>query len=336
LAIIDKTGPMAHDIPDNAPIHGFKAGQVRYALPVLLRLCRSLKPDTDVSTLPHLNLGLIAGKVFFPSHTGLIVREANTPSLRLRHTSYPRLYRFLYRTLYPHADRIICNAVYVKKDLESTFAISPQKINVISNPVDVERISRAKLDGPKRYPAQGRHLVAVGRLNRQKGFDLLLKAFHHALQEVPDLQLTIVGDGPDESYLRGMANELGVSTAVTFEGYQENPYPFMAQADLLVSSSRWEGLPNVVLEALACGTPVVAFDCPGGTQEIIRNEENGWLVPTGDTDSLGDKIVELMAQKKYARRRDLLPATFFCDNVVRAYENLLMESSKLKAHSSKP
>jgi glycosyltransferase involved in cell wall biosynthesis len=124
-----------------------------------------------------------------------------------------------------------------------------------------------------------------------------------------------------------------MSTAVTFEGYQENPYPFMAQADLLVSSSRWEGLPNVVLEALACGTPVVAFDCPGGTREIIRDEENGWLVPSEDWASLGEKIAELMIEKKYEGRRDLLPSPFLCENVVRAYEELLIESSQLTAHS---
>ncbi len=333
LAIIDQTGPMAHDVPANVPVHGFKGGQVRYALPGLLYLCRSLKPDTVISTLPHLNLCLIAGKVFFPSHTRLIVREANTPSLRLPHTGYPRAYRFLYRTLYPRADRIVCNAVYVKKDLEKTFAIKSQKIKVIYNPVDLERISRAKLDGPKRYPSQGRHLVAVGRLNRQKGFDLLLKAFHQALQKVPDLHLTIVGDGPDESSLRATADELGMSTAIRFEGYQENPYPFMAQADLLVSSSRWEGLPNVVLEALACGTPVLAFDCPGGTREIIRDEANGWLVRAEDWVSLGAKIVELMVQKRHEGQRELLPAAFLCDKVVKAYENLLIESSKLTAHS---
>ena len=335
LAIIDKTGPMGHDIPGDVPIHSLKAGRVRYALSGLLSLCRSLRPDTVFSTLPHLNLCLIAGKVFFPSHTSLIVREANTPSLRLQHTGHPRLYRFLYQTLYPHADCILCNAVYVKKDLERTFAFRPRKINVIPNPVDVERISQAKLDGPRRYLAEGRNLVAVGRLDHQKGFDLLLKAFHHTLQKVPDLHLTIVGDGPDKSLLRGIADELNIASAVAFEGYQENPYPFMAQADLLVSSSRWEGLPNVVLEALACGTPVVAFDCPGGTGEIIRDKENGWLVPAEDCVALGEKIADVMARRKYEGRRDLLPSAFLCHHVVRAYEKLLMERSKVKAQSSK-
>jgi glycosyltransferase involved in cell wall biosynthesis len=321
---------MAHEIPDNVPVHGFKAAQVRYALPGLLGLCRSLKPDAVVSTLPHLNLCLIAGKPFFPAHTRLIVREANTPSLRLRHTGHPAIYRTLYRTLYPRADRIICNAVYVKKDLESTFGITPTKIGVVFNPVDVDKINRAMLKGPKRYAPGGGHLVAVGRLNRQKGFDLLLKAFHHALQKVPALHLTLVGGGPDESSLRGIAEELGIAAAITFEGYQENPYPFMAQADLLVSSSRWEGLPNVVLEALACGTPVVAFDCPGGTGEIIRDGENGWLVPDGDCAGLGERIADVMAHRKYEGRGDLLPSAFLCDNVVRAYERLLVESSKLQ------
>jgi glycosyltransferase involved in cell wall biosynthesis len=334
LAIIDRTGPMGRDIPGNVSIHEFKVGKVRYALPGLLRLCRSLEPDTVISTLSHLNLSLIAGKVFFPSHTRLIVREANTPSLRLRHTGHPRVYQLLYRFLYPHADRIICNANYVKRDLERIFAISPQKITVIPNPVDLERIGRAKRNGNDGYSAQKRHLVAVGRLHYQKGFDFLLKAFQNILQRVPDLHLTIVGGGPDEDSLRKTAEDLFITNSVSFAGYQENPYPYMAHADLFVSSSRWEGLPNAVLEALACGTPVVAFDCPGGIREIIRDEENGWLVPAEDWVSLGEKIAELMIQKKYEGRKDLLPSTFLCGNVVRAYEKLLMESSKLKAQSS--
>ena len=338
LAIIDKTGPMAQDIPGNVPIHGFKVGKVRYALPELLGLCRSLKPDTVISTLSHLNLSLIAGKVLFPSHTRLIVREANTPSLRLRHAGRPWVYRLLYRSLYPHADRIICNADYVKRDLEKSFAIPPQKITVIPNPVDLERIDLAKRNGHKGYSAKRRHLVAVGRLNYQKGFDVLLKAFQQILQRVPDLHLTIVGGGPDEDLLRKMAEDLFITDSVTFAGYQANPYPYMAHADLFISSSRWEGLPNAVLEALACGTPVVAFDCPGGIREIIQEGNNGWLIPAGDWEFMSKKVVELMTDKAYrlGEMKELHPPACICDNAVRAYEKVLMENSKLKAQSSKP
>ncbi len=337
LAIIDKTGPMVQDIPGNVPIHGFKVGKVRYALPGLLGLCRSLRPDTVISTLPHLNLSLIAGKFLFPSHTSLIVREANTPSLRLRHTGHPGAYRLLYRFLYPHADHVICNADYVKRDLERNFAIPPQKITVIPNPVDLERIERAKRNGHKGYSAKKRHLVAVGRLNYQKGFDFLLKAFHYIHQRVPDLHLTIVGEGPEEDSLRKMAEDLLITDSVTFAGYQANPYPFMAHADLFISPSRWEGLPNAVLEALACGTPVVAFDCPGGIREIIEEGHNGWLIPAGDWEFMSKRVVELMTDKAHrpGEMRKLHPPACICDNAVRAYEKVLMENSKLKAQSSK-
>jgi glycosyltransferase involved in cell wall biosynthesis len=328
LAIVSKSGPLVEEIPGNVRIHDLKIGRVRYALPSILMLCRSLRPETVVSTLGHLNLALLAGKPFFPRTSRLVVREANTPSLRLRHTKRPAMYGFLYRALYPLADRVICNSQYMRKDVLEQLTLRLPKTVIIPNPVDMERIEKKVHGGGNPYSDHQveRHLVAVGRLNYQKGFDLLLRAFKKSMEGIPNLHLTIVGDGPEAKSLTRLADRLGILEAVTFAGHQDNPYPFMAHADLLVSSSRWEGLPNVVLESLACGTPVLAFDCPGGTREIIRDGENGWLVPLPDLDAMSGRMVSVArGEDKLALTGGaLLPSEYHCRNVVEKYERLLV------------
>ena len=147
------------------------------------------------------------------------------------------------------------------------------------------------------------------------------------MRKISNLYLTIVGEGPEENILKRLVNNLGVRNFVSFVGHQDNPYPFMAYADLFISSSRWEGLPNVVLESLACGTPVLAFDCPGGTGEIIREGKNGWLVPSEDWEVMGEKIVEIVTCKKWLEMPSdtLLPEKFSCQNVLKMYEELLKQ-----------
>lgn len=345
LGIINTTGPMAKDVPENANIYNFKANQVRYAFPEIIRLCRSLNPQKIISTLPHLNLSLLAGRFLLPSNIHLVIREANIPSIRLKHTAHPTVYRILFRWLYPKAETIVCNSDYMKKDLHKNFAVKANRVTVIQNPVDSKKIesiirkspnpyssiSRTSLSvgisGPNGRAKDGaRHLVAVGRLNYQKGLDLLLKAYHSVLEKISNLHLTIVGDGNEEDSLKALVSNLGIRDSVTFAGHQNNPFSFMAHADLFVSSSRWEGSPNAVLESLACGTPVVAFDSSGGTGEIIKNGENGWLVPHLTWEALSENIVDLIQSEawKNLKAGPLLPDKHRLSNVVKRYEELLM------------
>jgi glycosyltransferase involved in cell wall biosynthesis len=329
LAIVNGRGPLAKQIPSGIKVHDLGVQRVRYALPKIIRLCRGLNPDAVISTLVHLNLSLLAGRSFLPKKTRLIIREANTPSIRLQYTRHPLLYSFLYKIFYPRADRIICNAHYMKEDLVEHFSLDPAKIQVIPNPVHIQEIRDKVRSAHNPYQPGKKHLVAVGRLNFQKGLDLLIKALKVALKENPDLHLTLIGEGGEEASLRQFAMELGIGGAVTFAGHRDDPFPFMAHADLLISSSRYEGLPNVVLESLGSGTPVLAFDCPGGTREIIREGENGWLVPAEDWKMMGRKIVELIEDRatlKRVRSGPLLPEVFLSENVIKKYEELLKES----------
>ncbi len=325
LVVVNPWGPLRRDLP----VHMMDVARLRHAIPSLVRYLRRLSPDVVVTTVSHLNLGMLAVRRFLPSGTRVLVREANTPSVRLQSTAHPKAYRLLYRCLYPCSDGILCNSQYMKQDMVGLIPSAAGRIHVIPNPVDRERVSENILRSGNPYQTGGIHLVSVGRLNRQKGYDLLIRAMGDACHEVAGLSLTLVGDGPEEAALKELSRELGLQDAVLFAGHQDNPYPFMAHADLFVSSSRYEGSPNAVLESLACGTPVLAFDSPGGTGEIITEGHNGWLVPAEDVGAMTARLNEIVRNRAWelVAADHLLPEAFECGNAVRAYEALLMESA---------
>lgn len=324
LAIIRSGGALDDEIPSNVVVHDLRIRRVRYSPPLILKLCWSIKPDYIISTLGHLNLTLLLMRSFLPRKVKLIIREANTPSMRLQYTQNPFLYRMLYKILYPRAHLIFSNSHAMKADMIQNMGIPASKIVVTGNPVDIVKIREKSLVNRDPYARKGYQLVAVGRLTYQKGFDLLLKAVRHCLLKRSDWHLTIVGEGPERKSLEKIIHRLGLGRQVTLAGQQHNPYPFIANAHLLISSSRWEGLPNVVLESLACGTKVIAFDCPGGTREIIQDGENGWLIPSGDWKAMGEKIDWILGnlpQDTAGEKESFLPERYGCEAVVKIYES---------------
>jgi len=326
VGVINPKGALRHDIPRDIPVYCFRAHKTRYALPEIIRLCWSFRPAALVTTIGHLNVCTLVGKHIFPREMRVLVREANTPSERLRFSQHPRAYQFLYRHIYPLADVVICNSEHVQKDLVARFRIPAEKTVIILNPVDQTWIRARATLASSPYHNDIVNLVAVGRLTFQKGFDLLLRSMRHVASHLSNVHLTIVGDGPDGRLLRGMAEHFGLQRRVSFAGYQVNPYPFIAHADLLVSSSRWEGSPNVILEAFACRTPVLAFNCPGGTREIVQPGINGWLIPVGDTKALGEKILELVERQAWLtfHTNHFVPEGHRCSRVVREFERVVL------------
>jgi glycosyltransferase involved in cell wall biosynthesis len=147
-----------------------------------------------------------------------------------------------------------------------------------------------------------KEVIAVGRLNHQKGFDLLLDAWSIAARRVPDWNLRIVGDGEMRDQLLRQAHTLGIERRTTFAPYAENPFPLYSECGIFVLSSRFEGLPFVLIEAMMCGAPCVSFDCPNGPRELIGHGINGLLVPAEDVSALGETIVAL-AEKPACRLR---------------------------------
>jgi len=167
--------------------------------------------------------------------------------------------------------------------------------------------------------------VAVGRLQMQKDYPTLLHAFAQVRKNRP-VRLLILGEGKDRLALEELIKELGLEQDVSLPGFVMNPYAYMARASLFVLSSRWEGLPTVLIEALCCGTPVVSTDCPSGPREILRDGQYGQLVPVGDVDGLAQAIEAALNSKAPGPPSESW-RPYDLENVVNQYISLLFGNS---------
>jgi glycosyltransferase involved in cell wall biosynthesis len=297
LAVLEKTGPLVSAVPRDVPLHELGSRRVRYALPGLVPLVRALKPAAVLSNIAELNLLLILARPLLPRGVRLLVRETILVSAWLgQDANHAGVLSLGYRLLYPRADAVICQCEAMARDLQERFRVPPEKIARIYNPVDFERLralSEAASDPYVPFGA-GPHLVASGRLTGMKGFDLLLEAMALIGSEFPDAELTILGTGPLEDELKVLSRTLDLQARVRFQGFQLNPYPWVKHADVFVLSSRYEGLPNAMLEALALGTPVVGTDCPGGVREILEGNPLGRVAEGVDSGRLAEAITEAL------------------------------------------
>lgn len=290
LVLLKKEGPYLDDISRDIKIIDLHAAQARYAIIKVIRTIKQVKPDIIFSTLGHLNILIAMIKPFLSKNIIFIARESNTVSVQNKQYKHPMLFDLLYKFFYNNFDHIIAQSEYMKKDLIDNYNIVKEKIEVIYNPVNftkIEDLANKEIDAI--YKSDKCNLLAVGRLEYQKGYDLLIEV----MMKLDDkFHLTIVGQGKEEGKIKHLVESFDVKKKVTFAGFQSNPYIYMMHADLLILSSRYEGLPNVVLEANACGTPVVAFESPGGTGEIIENGVNGFLCECENIDDLTEKIIK--------------------------------------------
>lgn len=271
LALVDKVGPYIDELPDDIIIYDLNASRVRYAVPGMVRLINRIHPDIVFSTLGHLNIVLLALRKVLPDNMRLVVREASTVSSQLKHNPNKLLWFTLYRRFYPRADKIICQSKAMEDDIRINFGILPSKTKVLYNPVDLAWIRGLSAGvSPFRDCGKGPHILAVGRLEKEKAYHRLINAFPNLLRKQSGAQLWILGEGSLKKDLYQCCRQLDIDRRVHFVGFQRNPYVWMANADLFILNSVYEGLPNVLLEAMACGCPVVSLQHPGGTREVFE------------------------------------------------------------------
>ena len=293
LGLVTQAHADGSRLPSWVNIHSLDASRVRAGALRVLGLVRRLRPDVILSGMAHLNFIVLLMRPLFPSQTRVLVRQNSTVSAALDFGGLPPYTRLLYRLLYHHADRVICQSQAMAEDLARILGKQCRQIVVLPNPVDMEGVLAAA-DGPGLWSGQGPHLLAVGRLSREKGFDLLLEALVVIRTRFPNANLILAGAGPEEATLKAQCHQLKLEAAVRFVGHVDPPYVYFPGASVFVLPSRHEGMPNALLEAAVAGLPIVALPSSGGVVDLLGTLHGAWLAPESSTQALAATLIETL------------------------------------------
>jgi glycosyltransferase involved in cell wall biosynthesis len=320
LVLLDDRGPLVGELSDAVRVVSLDASGVRAALPALVEHLRADGPDRLLSTLTHANL--VAVKAARRAGVRVFVREATTISGDRRPLfSKARVVQLLTGRYYRRADGVIAVSEGVADDLRRNFGVPADKITVIYNPAYPRDLDRRVAEPPGHpWLEDPSHptIVSVGRLTLAKDYPTLLRAFARVAAGGED-RLLILGDGELRAELEGLVRELGLEGRVDLPGFVANPFAAMARAALFVLSSQREGMPNVLIQAMACGCPVVATDCRSGPREVLEDGRHGPLVPVGDDEALARAIRERMAAPRDEAGLRARAARFSAERIGREY-----------------
>jgi glycosyltransferase involved in cell wall biosynthesis len=302
------------------------ASRVLRSVGPLIGYLRRERPRVLVSSMSHANLvALWAGKLA-GNATPVVVTVHNTMS-----QSTPQqgklagwVWPLLLRAFYPWAQSVVAVSRGAADDLARTTGFPRKRVRVVYNPVitpSLLALARQIPDHPWFAPRQPPVILGVGRLNRQKDFATLIRAFA-GVRRHREVHLMILGEGDERGRLEALAHELGLNGDVALPGFRDNAPSYMAGSALFVLSSAWEGLPTVLIEALASGTRVVSTDCPSGPREILQDGRLGALVPVGDSAALTQAMIDALDRPRDAAPFDAL-TPFTRDAAVDHYISLI-------------
>ena len=328
LVLLRRDGVLLEDVPPYIPIHQLNARRLRSAWFCLARYLRRKQPDILLSTCSGANVIASWAHMLSGLRGRLVLSERSYFSAARKRLPWWFPIATLKALLYRRADAVIAVSKGVAGDLITTLRLSPGAVRVVYNPIDevIEGLANQEIRHP--WLSDGRPVVlAVGRLVEAKDYPVLLQAIAR-LRKVRALRLMILGDGPLRDDLLRLRNRLGLEQDVVLPGYVRNPFAYMSKCDVFVLSSQYEGLPNVLLEAMTCGAAVVSTDCPSGPSEIIVPGENGLLVPVGDVRRMAEAIELLLAnpelRRRMGRRARRTAGKFRPDTIVKTYEEVLL------------
>ena len=270
LAVINNTHSF-YVINNNVKVINLNIKHVRNALLKIRALVKSEQPDIIFSTSNHLNLFFALFKWLFSKQIILIARESSVVSINSKRAKFPVFYNWLIKKYYRRLNFIICQSIYMQQNLIAHYSIKKEKTIVINNPVEESFLINSE--------PQKNKFITVARLSDEKGIDRLIRSV--AKITIP-FTYHIIGDGNKREALQNLINNLHLQGKVFLSGKKDSPFAGMEDAALFLMGSHYEGFPNTLLEAGALGIPVVAFNAPGGINEIIIDSENGLLVKNND------------------------------------------------------
>ncbi|MGD9840629.1 MAG: glycosyltransferase [Candidatus Bipolaricaulis sp.] len=321
-------GPLLSDVPSQVRIVDLGVVRMHRALPGLVRYLREERPHALLSALDHSNVVALWARAIarVPTRVAVSIRFDTSQVVEQAHSLRDRFVRTWTRPFYRRAEAVIAVSQGVAEDLVRHTGVPREKVHVIYNPVVTpELFLRAELDPahPWFFPGAPPVILGVGRLAKQKDFATLIRAFARVRQVLP-ARLLILGEGEERLNLERLVQEMGLDGEVALPGFVGNPFPFMKRAAVFALSSRWEGLSNVLIEALALGTPVVATDCPSGPAEILEGGKWGRLVPMGDDAALAEAVLATLAEPQQLQAaQERMRERFGLDAVVEQYLDVL-------------
>lgn len=321
-------GPYLKDVSPAVRIVDLNAGRVIKALLPLARYFQRESPVTALVAITHASVVALVARALARTHIRLVISERSTISVDANHAR-GAIAHFTYALvprLYAMADGFCTVSQAASLDLARFARLAPERVHTIYNPFDLARIDALAAEDPG-HPWLGASqppvVLAIGRLTAQKDFPTLIRAFRQ-LRNAREVRLLVFGEGELRASLERMVIEQGLMEVVQFPGYVRNPYSWLARSSLFVLSSLWEGLPGALIEALACGCPVVSTNCPSGPEEILQGGLWGRLVPVGNANALAHAMAETLDTPRRelpdGRRR---AADFGLDRAVDAYLNIL-------------
>jgi glycosyltransferase involved in cell wall biosynthesis len=331
LVLVKAEGPYLPLVPDTINVVDLAANRTLKALPALVAYLRRRRPHAILATIDHINMMTVWARFIACVPSRVVLRISNMAPER-KTGRYGRLgmpiLKFLKRMTFLYADRIIAVSAGVKGNLNERVSLPADTIDVIYNPVDgdkLQSLSREAIGHCWFDTGQVPVILAVGRLEKQKDYPTLLRAFAKVRVQQP-CKLLILGEGSERNRLEAMIDDLGLKSDVSLPGFVSNPFPYMAKARVLVLSSTHEGMPNVLIQALALGTPVIATDCASGPDEILDGGRYGSLVAVGDSAAMAREMSHVVAAEIIdAERLALMERSryFSTEKAIAAYRKAL-------------
>lgn len=296
LILAAAEGPLLNQIPSEVRVIDLAAGRVVKAILPLCRYLKKYKPQALISHLAHANVISVLAKELARTDTELVLVEHNTLSASKSQLIRAKLVPPLMKLFYPRANHVVGVSKAVSDDLEIQLGLKKGIVKTIYNPVVNDNlITKAKAPLEHSWFTEDAHpiFIAVGRLTAQKDFATLIKAFA-LLRQKKLARLIILGEGELRNELEVLIDNLSIANDVSMPGFIANPYAYMSKASAFVLSSLWEGLPTVLIEAMACGCPVISTDCPSGPREILADGKYGELVAVSDVMALSSAMLQVL------------------------------------------
>ncbi len=293
LVLVNKIGEYIDIIPEHIKIYDLGLKKTIFSIVKLRKMVKELQPNVIFSTLFRTHKVVYLALLGIKKKPTVILRSPNSPKLLLENHQLGMFSKYLLEKAYNNANLILAQTPEMKEEIVKYHNIHEDKVQVFLNPIDIDQINHKLKNIITPFNSHKINVVAAGRLTRQKGFDVLIKAFKKVVAKNNSFMLHIIGkdDGYKEQ-LERLVHSLELEENVYFWDFQKNPYRFFYFSDLYVLSSRWEGLPNTVLENLYLNNPVIATRCISFMDTLIKDGQNGLLIAVDNENSLAQAILD--------------------------------------------